>query len=52
MESRVVVVVGVVLLEPSLFVDFAYDVPLDLVCRGVAQHSGYPGGVKDFVSGE
>jgi hypothetical protein len=42
MRNRVVVV-GVVLLEPSLFVDFAYDVPLDLVCRGVVQHSGYPG---------
>jgi hypothetical protein len=52
MRSRVVVVVGVVLLEPSLFVDFAYDVPLDLVCRGVVQHSGYPGGVEDFVLGD
>ena len=52
MRSCVVVVVGVVLLEPSLFVDFAYDVPLDLVCRGVVQHSGYPGVVEDFVSGD
>jgi hypothetical protein len=52
MRSRVIVVVGVVLLEPSLFVDFAYDVPLDLVCRGVVQHSGYPGVVEDFVSGD
>jgi hypothetical protein len=46
MRSRVVVVVGVVLLEPSLFVDFAYDVPLDLVCRGVVQHSKCPGEVE------
>jgi hypothetical protein len=34
MRSRVVIVVGVVLLEPSLFVDFANDVPLDLVGSG------------------
>ncbi len=43
MRSRVVVVVGVVLLEPSPFVDFAYDVPLDLVWMhvrfGAALHS-------------
>jgi hypothetical protein len=52
MRSRVIVVVGVLLLEPSLFVDFAYDVPLDLMCHGVIQHSGYPGVVEDFVSGD